>query len=229
MTNSLLLVGGGRLARHLAHYLELEGLAFDAWDRRCPIPFEAARDRAERIALLISDDAIEPFLERYHDGDGRIWIHCSGSLSTPLAEPAHPLMTFGHDLYEAPSYRETTFVTERGRASFDDLFPELPNPHVAIDRVDRPLYHALCVLAGNGSTLLWRKAFSEFHRMGIPDTALLAYLEAIAGNLATSGDPLTGPMARGDERTIRRNLEALDGDPYREVYRTLADAHRETP
>jgi predicted short-subunit dehydrogenase-like oxidoreductase (DUF2520 family) len=146
-----------------------------------------------------------------------------------LAEAAHPLMTFGHKLYAAEAYREITFVTERGRASFDHLFPELSNPHVAIDRVDRPLYHALCVLAGNGSTLLWRKAFGEFHRMGIPGTALETYLEAIASNLAASGDPLTGPMARGDERTIRRNLEALEGDPYREVYRTLADAHREGP
>lgn len=225
----LLLVGNGRLARHLGRYLGLEGVPFATWHRSSPVPFEKARDRAERVALLISDDAIESFLDAHRDGDRRLWIHCSGSLTTPLAESAHPLMAFGPELYDLDTYRRVPFVCERGRRPFGELFPGLGNPSFAVEPADKALYHALCVLAGNGTTLLWRRAFAGFERLGVPRQALLPYLERVAANLAACDDPLTGPLTRGDRRTIDRNLDALGGDPYRAVYRALADAHWETP
>ena len=225
----LLLVGNGRLARHLDHYLGLEGAPHSCWHRGSPVPFDEVRDRADRVVLLISDDAIEGFLDRYRDGERRLWVHCSGSLSTPLAEGAHPLMAFGPELYDLDTYRLVPFVCERGRRPFAELFPGLGNPSFAVDPADKALYHALCVLAGNGTTLLWRRAFDGFERLGLPQAALLPYLDRVAANLADSEDPLTGPLARGDRRTIERNLDALDGDPYRAVYRALADAHLETP
>ena len=224
----LLLVGNGRLARHLGRYLGLEGVPYAMWHRGSSGPFEEVRDRAERVVLLIADDSIEGFLDRYRDGECRIWIHCSGSLSTPLAEGAHPLMAFGPELYDLDTYRRVPFVCERGRRAFAELFPGLDNPSFAVDPEDKALYHALCVLAGNGSTLLWRRAFAGFERLGLPREALLPYLERVAANLAVSDDPLTGPLARGDRRTIERNLDALGGDPYRAVYRTLADAQLES-
>ena len=225
----LLLVGGGRLARHLGFYLELEGLPFASWRRCDDVAFEPLRDRAERVALLICDDAIEPFLERYRDGDRRVWIHCSGSLTTPLAEGVHPLMAFGPELYDLDTYRRVPFVCERGRRPLAELFPGLGNPRFTVDPVDKALYHALCVLAGNGTTLLWQRAFAGFNKLGLPREALLPFLDRVARNLAVSPDPLTGPLARGDRLTIDRNLEALAGDPYGEVYRALAGARLETP
>jgi predicted short-subunit dehydrogenase-like oxidoreductase (DUF2520 family) len=225
----LLLVGNGRLARHLGHYLSLEGVPFLTWRRGSVVPFEEVRERAERVALLILDDAIEAFLDRYRDGERRLWIHCSGSLTTPLAEGAHPLMTFGAELYDLDTYRRVPFVCERGRRPFGELFPKLGNPSFAVEAADKALYHALCVLAGNGTTLLWRRAFDGFDRLGLPRESLLPYLERVAANLGDSDDPLTGPLSRGDRRTIERNLDALGGDPYRAVYRALADAHLETP
>jgi 2-dehydropantoate 2-reductase len=225
----LLLVGNGRLARHLGRYLGLEGVPFSTWCRGSVVPFDELRDRSERVALLISDDAIEGFLERHRDGDRRLWIHFSGSLSTPLAEGAHPLMTFGPELYDLDTYRRVPFVCERGRRPFGELFPGLGNPSFTVEPADKALYHALCVLAGNGTTLLWRKAFAGFERLGLPRESLMPYLERVAANLAASDDPLTGPLPRGDRQTIERNLDALGGDPYRAVYRALADAHLETP
>jgi predicted short-subunit dehydrogenase-like oxidoreductase (DUF2520 family) len=225
----LLLVGNGRLARHLSRYLELEGIPFATWSRSSAIPFAPVRDRAERIALLISDDAIEAFLDRHRDDDRRIWFHCSGSLSSPTADGAHPLMTFGPEPYDLATYRRVAFVCERDRRSLSELLPGLSNPSFAIEPADKPLYHALCVLAGNGTTLLWQRTFSGLEALGLPRAALLPYLEQVALNLATSSDPLTGPLVRGDEGTIRRNLDALADDPYRVVYRALAGARMEGP
>jgi predicted short-subunit dehydrogenase-like oxidoreductase (DUF2520 family) len=229
MTQETLLVGGGRLARHVGRYLELESIDFARWKRTDARPFRDARANARRIVLLISDDAIEPFLEEHRDGDGDLWIHCSGSLSTPLAEGAHPIMTFGLELYDLETYRGINFVTERGRAAFDELFPELANPHSTIRPQDKPLYHALCVLSGNGTVLLWQKAFAAMRELGLTREALVPYLDRVVRNLISDSEPLTGPLDRGDASTVRRNLEALRGDPFREVYQALILAHRETP
>ena len=47
--------------------------------------------------------------------------------------------------------------------------------------------------------------------------------------IARGSAALTGSLARGEPGTIARDLEGLRGDPFREVYRTIADAltHRE--
>lgn len=226
-----LLVGNGRLSRHLQHYLGLEGLPWRLWSRSSPEPLEHALAGARAALLLIPDDAILPFLEQHADpSSGPTWIHCSGSLSTPLAAAAHPLMTFGDELYEHEVYRRVPFIGDRSGPSFAELFPGLPNPHFAIEPASRPLYHAACVMAGNLSTLLWQHAFAIFEgRLGLPRHALFPYLERVADNLQGSSDPLTGPLARGDERTIERHLAALDGDPFQPVYASFVAAHREAP
>ena len=80
-------------------------------------------------------------------------------------------------------------------------------------------------MAGNFSTLLWSKAFTDFEqRLGLPASVLHPYLESITANLEGSDAPLTGPLARGDVATVERHLDALDGDPYAGVYRAFVDA-----
>jgi predicted short-subunit dehydrogenase-like oxidoreductase (DUF2520 family) len=222
-----LLVGGGRLSRHLQHYFDLEGLRWRPWSRSQGQPFEQAARGVRAILLLIADDAIEGFLERHADPAGPPWVHCSGSLSTPLASGFHPLMTFGDDLYGHAVYRQMTFVGERGGRPFREIFPGLANPHFEIDPADRPLYHALCAMAGNFTTLLWQRAFDLFEqRLELPRAALYPFLERVTDNLQRSEAPLTGPLARGDERTIARHLASLDGDPFRPVYASFVEAHR---
>ena len=78
-------------------------------------------------------------------------------------------MTFGLDLYDLATYRSIPFVLDSGRTPFHDLLPGLPNRSFTIPADDRPYYHALCVMAGNFSTLLWLKLFDELEgRFGIP-------------------------------------------------------------
>lgn len=229
-----LLVGGGRMARHAAHYLELLGLTYETWTRReGREALEARARRASHVLILISDRAIEDFLSEHSflRAAGKVCVHFSGSLSTSLAPSAHPLMTFSDRLYSIDEYRRIPFVVERGRGSLADLLPGFPNPSYEIDSDSKALYHALCVMAGNFTVLLWEKTFATFAiRFGLPKTVLIPYLERISKNLAESpsgASVLTGPLARGDRATIDANLDSLSSDPYADVYRAFVSAHEQ--
>lgn len=227
-TTPLGIVGDGRVARHLHHYFELLSIPVRRWSRRADAcsPVEALSD-CGTILLLIHDAAIEPFVAAWPELARRRLVHCSGSLVTTAAECAHPLMTFGPDLYDLATYQAIPFVLDSGGTPFEALLPGLPNRSFAIRAADRPSYHAHCVMAGNFSMLLWLKLFHQFEsRFGIPAEAAHPFLAQTARNLvADAGGALTGPLVRGDTATIAANLAALEGDPFREVYAAFARAY----
>jgi predicted short-subunit dehydrogenase-like oxidoreductase (DUF2520 family) len=220
------LIGRGRVARHLARYLELEGRSVASWHRNdARSPVDALRD-ADVLLLAISDDALEPFIAAHPELHDRPLVHFSGSLTVTGAHGLHPLMTFGPETYDLATYRAIPFVEERGGLRFDRVFPGLRNPTWSIDPDRKALYHALCVLAGNVTTVLWAKAMADFEaRLELPGSALQAFLLQTATNtLAHGSAALTGSLARGDRGTVERDLAALDGDPFREVYVAVAHA-----
>ena len=215
------IVGNGRVARHFRHYCNLLGLPVCACARRldAPSPPEALA-LCQTVLLLISDAAIVPFIEAWPALREKRLVHFSGSLVTPTAEAAHPLMTFGPDLYGLADYQAIPFILDAGGTPFAELLPGLPNPAFSIPAADRPYYHALCVMAGNFSTLLWVKLFDELRRrFDIPPSAAHPYLARVTANvMADGGRALTGPLSRGDTDTIASNLKTLDGDPFQAVY-----------
>ena len=127
------IVGSGRVARHFHHYFTLLGLPVCAWSRR-----EGTRSPPDTLAscrtvlLLIRDAAIVPFVDAWPALQEKRLVHCSGSLVTPAAEVAHPLLTFGPTLYDLADYREIPFVLDAGGAPFSELLPDLPNPSFTI-------------------------------------------------------------------------------------------------
>ena len=223
-------IGNGRLARHLLYYFNLLGIPVRTWSRSAPTtdPACAVAD-CSTVLLLIQDAAIESFVEAHPALRRKRLVHCSGALVTSVAEAAHPLMTFGTDLYDEDVYRRIPFILDSSGTPFDELLPGLPNPSFSIRREDRPYYHALCVIAGNMSVLLWTKLFRELQsRFGIPASAAAPYLEQTTANLLRDPDhALTGPLARGDVGTIHANLRALDGDPFQAVYAACARAYEQ--
>lgn len=218
------LVGRGRVARHLAHWFTLEGLPYRQWHRDCPDSPERTLNNCGTILLAVSDDAIETVITAHPVLTRKRTLHLSGSRTIPGVPGFHPLMTFGPDLYDLNVYRSIPFVTEAGGPAFPEVFPTLPNPHRELDPAKKALYHALCVMGGNFTTLIWARAFKGFeHDLGLPREMLLPYLARTTANLAASPDEaLTGPLARGDRGTVEANLNALGTDPWREVYRAFA-------
>jgi hypothetical protein len=92
------LIGRGRLAGHLARYLELEDRRVVRWHRgRSESAAECFAD-ADVLLLAISDDAIESFVNDAVWSRGRLLVHFSGSLVVAGVHGLHPLMTFGSKL-----------------------------------------------------------------------------------------------------------------------------------
>jgi predicted short-subunit dehydrogenase-like oxidoreductase (DUF2520 family) len=226
------IVGDGRLAQHLKHYFKISGIAYRQWSRR--LSAESGSSLADTLSecsyllLAIKDAAIEATAENdilnilSSRADWRL-IHFSGSLHVPFATSMHPLMTFGQTLYDLQDYEKIPFVCEEGGLDFKEVFPKLKNPHFILRQQDKALYHALCVMSGNFSVILWQKLFREFsEKFEIPASAAFPYLERITKNLEQDWkQALTGPLQRKDQQTIQRNLHALEGDPFQTIYQAF--------
>lgn len=226
MKNSML-VGSGRLATHLAFYLQSLGIGFRRWSRSSAssADLSTALKECDRVWLAISDRALEGFIRTELAGfDGTI-VHFSGALNLPGTVCAHPMMTFGPELYEAAFYRHVHF-TVTGATVLTDALP-VPNEFTVLPPERKALYHALCVLGGNLPVLLWKKSEEGLRGLGMPEEAVRDYFLRAASNYHARGPAaLTGPLARGDQDTIRKNLDALTGDQFEKVYAAFVEAAR---
>ena len=234
------IVGGGRLARHFSQYFRLLEIPHTRWTRDGGSSFNTfeltdAEQRlrktvaeADRVLLLVSDSAITTLLKQYPFLHERPLVHCSGVLSIPGVAGVHPLMTFANEPYDLQTYQSVPFVLETGQV-FEELFPDLDNPHFAINVEDKARYHAMCVMAGNFSQLLWKGISDRFERQfDLPVNTLHPYLAQLVGNFVQApATALTGPLVRKDVQTIERNLSALEGDPMQALYRAFVAYHQD--
>lgn len=227
------IIGGGRLARHMHHYLSLLGIPHNGWARDSTSPLNTFADAdpalrlrrataaASHVLLLVSDSAIAEVVKRYPFLHEKTLVHCSGALSFPGLAGAHPLMTFSHSLYSLDQYRRIPFMIESGH-DFKEILPGLPNPSFEIPVAQKARYHALCVMAGNFSQILWKAVSDRFADIGLPPESLTPYLERVVGNFVHDPESaLTGPLSRNDRGIIQRNLDALVHDPMQQVYQSF--------
>jgi predicted short-subunit dehydrogenase-like oxidoreductase (DUF2520 family) len=227
-----LLIGNGRVARHFRHYFSLLKLPFMAWDRSASLSDLHQKVTAcSHLLLLISDSAIDEFINQHLEKSEAIRIHFSGSLILSNAFGAHPLMTFSENLYDVEQYHAFSFVLDHDAPPFETLLPGIPNRHVRLDTSLKAKYHALCVLSGNFSCLLWQKFFTSLQQeFNLSSSIAHPYLMQQTKNLITNAkSALTGPLVRDDRKTIEKNLAALSSDPYQEIYKSFVAAYFEEP
>jgi predicted short-subunit dehydrogenase-like oxidoreductase (DUF2520 family) len=200
------------------------------------------QDIADRTLLLITDSAINLFLEQNSFLRTKKTIHFSGATQVPGIENVHPLMSFSQNLFSKEFYPsipfsvflDNEFDNENDTPSswktekkLEDILPGLRNPFFYIRQKDKALYHAFCVMIGNFSTLLWQIGISKSTEyLNIPSTNhslnknyFKPYLEKILENFySQTGSALTGPLARGDISTIKSNIEALPEQNLKDLY-----------
>ncbi len=235
---SILLVGSGRLAKHLCHYFELEKIAFDKWarEKQNKTKIDPKILNAEVVLLAISDSALGDFIKEHQELlKGKVCLHFSGALQLLGAWGMHPLMTFSNDLYSLETYRAIHFVIERGAPPLTETLPQLSNRYSFLDPEKRAKYHAICVMSGNFSVLLWEYAINNFEReFGLSGEDLIPYLQQTAENLQQFAKTktnlrksvLTGPLVRGDFQTIEKHLVALNDDPMKLVYEAFVKTYQ---
>lgn len=225
-----LLIGNGHVSRHFQHYFSLLNISFTLWHRQLSLKkLNEQLEFCTHILILINDDAIENFIVENLKNSNAIKIHFSGSLVTNHAHGAHPLMTFSNSLYPKNRYLTIHFVVDRDAPSFEKLLPGVPNPHSYLDKDLKEKYHALCVLSGNYSCMLWQKLFATFeNEFNIPLSAAHPYLQQQTQNIIDNYQlALTGPLVRNDEKTIIKNLSALSFDSFQQVYQSFVSCYQQ--
>ncbi|MBC7397593.1 MAG: DUF2520 domain-containing protein, partial [Bdellovibrionales bacterium] len=180
-----LLVGNGKLARHLSHYLELKSAPYFHWKNARSIAHipEPELAQATVIWILVSDQAIsEVQLNIKKLAPHAVYFHSSAALSVPGVFTLHPLQTFGPRLYELSTYQNITFTaikeewTEVPQAGLE-LMKALANPLQTLANSDRTLYHAACTMTANFPIILWTEVFRMMDKKtGISSEAFLPLL-----------------------------------------------------
>ena len=223
---SYLIVGSGRLATHLSHYFNLLEVNFHTWNRnQKSAELTNLLVQKPLVLLAISDSALEAFYKENLADQKLQVVHFSGAHVSRSMISCHPLMTFGKELYSLDVYKKIFFAVT-GIETLQELFPFLPNTSFKLKSEDKALYHALCVLSAAGAQKIWSLSEDILETLGVPENALNPYIHQIAENyIATGTHALTGPWARGDEKTISQNITALahKSDSLRQVYEILKE------
>jgi predicted short-subunit dehydrogenase-like oxidoreductase (DUF2520 family) len=205
---------------------------------------EACRD-AEAALICVPDSAIRDVAETIAEAIPPLGLvgHSSGATSLEALAPAadrsaavyslHPLQTVpGPDAELVGAACAVTGSEPEAERFAARLGERLGMRPFTVPEERRAAYHAAASIASNFLVALEESAAGLLERIGIEDARdLLAPLVlTTAANWADRGhDALTGPIARGDEATVARHVEALreHAPELVAMYEALAERARE--
>lgn len=200
---------------------------------------------ADLILLTVPDDELAALVAGLHfpgELGPRIVVHTSGAqgldVLAPVAEAGgvplaiHPAMTFTGTEADLPRLVGCPFAVTAmpdHRAVAEALVLDLGGETFALDEADRTQYHAALAHGSNHLVTLIAQAMELLRRIDVDDPGRLLrpLLEAALSNALERGDKaLTGPVARGDARTLQRHLDVLDALADTGVAGDIAPAYR---
>jgi predicted short-subunit dehydrogenase-like oxidoreductase (DUF2520 family) len=224
-------MGDGRAARTLAPLLRQAGheLLWQ-WSRRTSQPVVSLAP-VDAVLIAVSDHAIAEISRRLAQRTSaadEVWLHLSGALPSQTARwddrrpravgTLHPMVALPGATASPDHLRGATCgiagdgpAVKVARA----LGESLQMTVVQIGDDDRALYHAAAVTVAGHATALLSQATDMLRRVGFEEEqargALAALMHTALDNLSdgTPADQITGPVARGDARTVGLHLEAL--------------------
>lgn len=214
--------------------LEKLGAASAATGSEVAVSLDRLASDCDVIAIAVSDDAIPSIvgdLARELVADSSTFVfHVSGRSGAAIIDPLrdrgtltaaiHPAMTFtGHPEREVAQMAQARFAVTGSSASASQqaraIVALLGGVSIDIAEAQRTLYHAALCHASNHLVTLLTGASHALARAGVDDPAsLLAPLvhAALRNSIDRGFDALSGPLLRGNERTIEGHLAALATD-----------------
>ncbi len=167
-------------------------------------------------------------------------LHASGALSSHALAAlaargvhtgsAHPMMTFVAG--EPPSLEGAWFAVEGSRAAVRaarEMAGKLAANCFTIGPGSKTLYHAFGAMLSPMLATELAAAEQVGLRAGITVRDVRRIMEPIILRTVRNvlrngaGKSFSGPLARGDVRTVASHLESLDGEPESAVYRALME------
>lgn len=170
-----------------------------------------------------------------------IVIHCSGSLSSDVLMTAkkincliastHPARSFANPQATVDSFNRTLCSYEGDKEALPVvrmLFEGIGGQLIEINKERKSKYHVASVMANNYLVALHYHAMNNFIASGIKEETahqlVAAFMEDAFNNLKTLQHKLalTGPIQRGDVKTIKNHTEILEDDAIsRAIYASL--------
>lgn len=240
---ALAVVGPGRLGSAISHAAEEAGIEVALAGRDEAL--DAGR-RSEIALLCVPDAAIPEACESIAAAVPplRFVGHASGATGLDALDAAadrgaeafslHPLQTVPDGAVSALAGAPCAVAgsSPEGVGVAQAIARRLDMKPFEVPEKSRAAYHAAASIASNFLVALEESAAELLERAGIEDgRRLLAplVLRTAANWAERGGDALTGPIARGDEATVQRHLEALrETDPELVVlYEALAERTKE--
>jgi predicted short-subunit dehydrogenase-like oxidoreductase (DUF2520 family) len=214
--DSVNVIGAGRVGLAIAARLDERGLLADGND-------------ADLVLLCVPDSAIAEVAGSVEPAP---WIaHVSGATPLLALDPhsrrfgLHPLQTFtrsrGPEQLDG-AFAAVTSETDEAQERGFWLARALGLEPFALAESARPLYHAGAAIASNYLVTLERAAAALFEAAGAPREALVPLMRRTIEN----GFELTGPLSRGDTKTVERHRAAISAarPDLEPLYDVLADA-----
>jgi predicted short-subunit dehydrogenase-like oxidoreductase (DUF2520 family) len=210
LASRIAIVGQGRMGHALATALGRAGV-----DVEGPLGRGANGANADVVLLTVPDAQIENAAALV--APGRLVGHCSGATTLDVLEPheafsIHPLMTVTDD--DAQFEGAGCVIagsSERALATAAAMARTLGMRAAVVTDEDRALYHAAASMASNYLVTLLGAAERMADVVGVDRPLLVPLVRAAVANWASDGaaQALTGPIARGDELTIKRQRAAV--------------------
>lgn len=249
-------IGAGKVGFSLGKYFSIHGLSLSGYASQHETSAKEAAQftnsnvysqyadliaDSDIIFLTVTDGAIATVWDSIKELPiaGRIFCHCSGSLSSGIFSDIEQCGAFGYSLHplfaihsKQTSYQDlsnTLFTLEGNKEHLSDmqtLIERLGNRVQIIPTEAKTKYHAAAVFASNHVVALAKVAIDLFQECGFSnDDALAAIAPLMQGNVShilETGpvDALTGPVERNDVTTVEKHISCLP-EQYETLYKEL--------
>ncbi len=222
-TKPCLFIGNGKLSKHFQFLFGQLNLPYRVWSHKDSFnELQSIAQGCECVFILLKDSMIEPLYKQNLKSLNMKCYHFSGSLIVAGVFDFHPLMTFGENTYELDQYLKIPFIT----SCETETLPFLPNRIIRIKPEQKSLYHAMCVLSGNFSQMLFTLASNKLNKLGINNNDIKNYVIQSISNVENNPlQNLTGPIVRKDHQTIQKNISALDNPEHQKLYKTFVEIY----
>jgi predicted short-subunit dehydrogenase-like oxidoreductase (DUF2520 family) len=206
------------------------------------LPADDAIAAADLVLLTVPDDQLKGLVDGLASTGawraGQLAAHTSGANGIAVFEQAaevgvvgmalHPVMTFTgrqEDLLRLDGAVFGVTSPEDFRPVAETLVIELGGEPVWVPEHARTRYHAALSMGSNHLVTLVNDSSDILRLAGVENPARLLspLLNASLDNALRLGDDaLTGPVSRGDSRTVERHVESLRDTPFLTPYLAMA-------
>ncbi|NOR52514.1 MAG: DUF2520 domain-containing protein [Candidatus Aminicenantes bacterium] len=200
----------------------------------------------ELVFMCLPDNKIVPVTGKLASSNinfsKKYVFHCSGLFPSEILEPLkakgaltasfHPIQSFSNKKTN-PKQFEGIYIGLEGCSEALSLaqktVQKLQGHPLILQAKDKALYHVACSTASNFFVVLLDMAVSLLKNINIQEEkAFEMLLPLVKGTLHNvkkfnTSASLTGPVVRGDQKSIQKHLDALENLPsYYETYKKLS-------